>query len=116
MFFINTKGNSLSLIMATISLSGWVTSMYLYDNFLMYQLRVSEGKTINAYNILDSAFRHSISEDHMYSMVTDWVLKGSSAEVGSLTTICNRNPIILMEISPSFTEFFILKVCSVIKY
>lgn len=115
MFFESTKGNFFSLTMVIISLSGWTTSVYLYNDLLRYQLRVSEGKIINAYNILASAFKRSISEDEIYSTVNDWVLKGDSAEVGSLTTMCDNNPSVLVKVSPAFTETSILRVCSTIK-
>lgn len=115
MIFSRFKRNSLSLLVVTISLSGWVISLYIYNDLLEYHLRVSEGKVINAYNILATAFKRTISADDIYSKVSYWMMKGDSAEIGSLTTICDNNPSMLLEASPAFTDASILRVCNTIK-
>lgn len=109
------KGNLITLIMIVISLSGWATSIYMYNDLIAYQSRVSEGKVINAYNILVSAFKRSDSEDEILLIVNDWKVKGRSAELGSLTTMCNNNPSILLDVSSAFNEVLILKICKTIE-
>ncbi|AMF97043.1 hypothetical protein AL538_04470 [Vibrio harveyi] len=115
MCFNKWKGNFIALIMIVISLSGWITSIYMYNDLMDYQSRVSEGKVINAYNILVSAFKRSDSEGEILLIVNDWIIKGRSAELGSLTTMCNNNPSILLGVSTAFTEALILKICKTIR-
>ncbi|MCR9939792.1 hypothetical protein [Vibrio owensii] len=94
------------------SLSGWVTSVFLYKETRQHQHFVQEGKLTNPFNILKFSLTDLSSESEIYRKIQEWSYNESNAQLGSLKTICTYNPRMLTLISPVICKTAAIHVCN----
>ncbi|SUP42530.1 Uncharacterised protein [Vibrio owensii] len=94
----------LTVLVVILSFSGWITSAYLYIETTKQTQYMAEAKLINAYNILSGALGSASSESELHNIINDWRVKGWSAQTGSLTTICDNNAALLVNLNPVIDE------------
>lgn len=107
-----TNAISISL-MLTLSLSGWVTSAFLFKETRKQQYYILEGKLTNAFNMLHYSFRNVISEEQIYDKIKEWHQHEESAQLGSLKTLCVYQPKMIALLSPVFCITTAIQVCDI---
>ncbi|TKG01297.1 hypothetical protein [Vibrio lentus] len=106
--------NAVSMcLMLALSLSGWVTSIYIFKETKKYQDELLEGKLINAFNILEHSIKDISSEHEIYQKIKEWHQHKKSAQLGSLKTVCTYAPEMIVLLSPIFCEKTAIRVCDV---
>ncbi|MHA2729591.1 hypothetical protein [Vibrio campbellii] len=107
-------GNALSVwLMLSLSLSGWVTSVYLFKETRKHQNFVLEGKLMNAFNILEHSLKNISSEKEVYQKIKEWHQHEKSAQLGSLKTVCTHKPEMIALLSPMFCKTTAIRVCDI---
>lgn len=106
--------NALSMwLMFSLSLSGWVTSVYLFEETRKHQKFVQEGKLMNAFNILEYSLKNISSEKEVYQKIKEWHQNEKHAQLGSLKTVCTHKPEMIALLSTIFCKTTAIRVCDI---
>ncbi|MFV8458767.1 hypothetical protein ACNO5M_27200 [Vibrio owensii] len=99
------------LLILLLSVSGWITSAFLYQEISAQHDYMADAKLWNAENILKDAFREAQAKPDIIALLDDWKQRGATAQTGSITTVCDNQPENLAKISPALNESTIATAC-----
>ena len=112
--YAHLKTNTFNIIALVLSLSGWITSGLLWYEIHQQKNQVIAFNLLNAKNIIASEIKSVTTAKAANTLVEDWFSRHWSAQIGSLTTICDYHPSILSEINPVIGASDIKQICQTI--
>lgn len=100
-----------SALLLTLSLSGWITGAVFYYQSLENERYLMDERLDTSFNIISQLLQRKNNDEDVLNQITISISKGSTAQTGSLTTLCENDKRRLLSI---MTESNIDKVCALV--